>query len=223
MFVDVWPIPLCPGHITAAEAEAILSVEERRRAARFYFPEHGARFRICHAAMRRILASYLNVMPSQVELVSESKGKPRLAGNSPICFNLSHSGDQALLAVSAGFPVGIDVEAVRLDLPVEGLARFFTDSEREKLMTAAEGDPRARLFFRWWTRKEAVLKADGSGLSGGLNRLDISNCPPDLVRFPAEEEHWWRVEDLEAPDGYAAALAAPPGSSEIRWRQQTEL
>jgi 4'-phosphopantetheinyl transferase len=217
MFIDVWPISLCEGHLTAVEAEAILSPEERQRAARFYFPEHRLRFRLCHAAVRQILSSYLDSSPSELQFVCESNGKPQLVGYPRLCFNLSHSGDLALLAVADGLQVGVDVEAVRLHLPVDELARFFTDSEREKLLATADGEARARLFFRWWTRKEAVLKADGSGLSGGLNRLDISNCPPDVVRFPAEGA-WWRIEDLEVPPGYSGALAAPPGPWEIRWR-----
>ncbi|MEI9970599.1 MAG: 4'-phosphopantetheinyl transferase superfamily protein [Ignavibacteriota bacterium] len=79
---------------------------------------------------------------------------------------------------------------------------------------AAPGE-KERTFFRWWTRKEAVLKADGCGLSGGLDCLDISAAPPELVRFPAESEQWWRVEDLQSPSGYMAALAAPPGEWQV--------
>jgi 4'-phosphopantetheinyl transferase len=209
--------------MTTLEAEAILSLEERQRAARFRFPEHGVGFRVCHATLRQILGRYLEVPANQVALVTESTGKPHLSGSSGLCFNLSHSGDLALLAVTNGWEVGVDVEAVRFDLPVDGLARFFTDSEREKLMATGDGDPRARLFFRWWTRKEAVLKAEGSGLSGGLDRLDISGCPPDLVRFPADGEQWWKVEDLEVEAGYAAALAAPPGPWMVRWRGMADL
>ena len=85
-------------------------------------------------------------------------------------------------------------------------------------MRAAPPGDKERTFFRWWTRKEAVLKADGCGLSGGLDRLDISGCPPELVRFPAEGGAWWRVHDLDVAPGYAAAVAAPPGEWQIRTR-----
>jgi 4'-phosphopantetheinyl transferase len=175
------------------------------------------RYRLCHAATRQILGRYLELPADRVELISESKGKPRLAGKSTLCFNLSHSGDLALLAVTSGREVGVDVEKMRFDLPVDGLARFFTDAERERLLALSPGEKEST-FFRWWTRKEAVLKAEGSGLSGGLDRLDISGCPPDLVRFPDDGQQWWRVEDLEVERGYAAAVAAPPGDWRIRWR-----
>ena len=217
MFVDIWPIPLRLETISCAEIESNLSSEERQRAARFRFPEHAVRYRVCHGVMRRILGGYLDVPPNRVELVAQAKGKPRLAGDSRLRFNLSHSGDLALLAVAEGLEVGVDLEEVRSDLSVDGLAGFFTVAERDRLRAAAPGD-KERTFFRWWTRKEAVLKADGSGLSGGLDRLDISGCPPALVRFPEEGGAWWRLEDLDVPPGYAAAVAAPPGEWRIRQR-----
>ena len=217
MFLDIWPIPLRGETISCVEIEANLSSEERQRAARFRFAEHALRYRICHAGMRRILGSYLALPPSHVDLIAQPKGKPRLAGDSRLRFNLSHSGDLALLAVAEDFEVGVDVEEVRFDLSVDGLAGFFTAAERERLRAEAPGD-KERTFFRWWTRKEAVLKADGCGLSGGLDRLDISGCPPELVRFPAESGAWWRVHDLDVAPGYAAAVAAPPGDWQIRVR-----
>jgi 4'-phosphopantetheinyl transferase len=168
--------------------------------------------------MRQILGQYLGLTADRVSLVAESSGKPRLADNSLLCFNLSHSADLALLAVAGGLEVGIDVEAVRFDLPVEGLAaRFFTAGERERLLAMDAVETR-RTFFQWWSRKEAVLKADGIGIAGGLDRLDISGCPPELVRFPPDGDRWWRVEDLQAAPGYAAALAASPGAWQVRWR-----
>jgi 4'-phosphopantetheinyl transferase len=194
-------------------------MEEKQRAARFRFPKHAVRYRLCHAAMRQILGQYLGLTADRVALVTESSGKPRLADNSQLCFNLSHSGDLALLAVAGGLEVGVDVEAVRFDLPVEVLAaRFFTASERERLLEMDASATR-RTFFQWWSRKEAVLKADGVGIAGGLDHLDISGCPPNLVRFPAAEGRWWRVQDLDAAPGYAAALATPPGAWEVRWRE----
>jgi 4'-phosphopantetheinyl transferase len=218
MFIDVWWIPLCRAAGDIPEPESVLSVEERRRAARFRFPEHALRFRVCHTAVRLVLGQYLGQPAETIELATDSAGKPRLAGNSGLRFNLSHSGDVALLAVTSELEVGVDVEAIRLDLPVDDLERYFTVCERERLRLAGSGEIRAQAFFRYWTRKEAVLKADGSGLSGGLDNLDISQCPENLVRFPAGGEEWWRVEDLDVPPGYAAALAAPPREWRVRWR-----
>jgi 4'-phosphopantetheinyl transferase len=216
MFVDVWWIPLNMSAIKGPELDSALSLEERQRAARFQFPEHATRFRLRHVALRSILARYVEQPPWEIELVTDARGKPRLAGDASVRFNLSHTGDVALLAV-APMELGIDVETVRVDLPVEDIARFFTQVERETLREASPGEARARAFFRLWTRKEAVLKADGSGLSSSLDSLNISRCPPGLVRFPPDRENWWRVEDLNAESGYVAALAAPPGEWVIRY------
>jgi 4'-phosphopantetheinyl transferase len=214
--VDIWSIPL---RLTGEESDSVLSAEERARAARFHFPDHAARYRRCHSEKRRILGAYLGVPPGKVELVSGPSGKPRVAGDSALSFNLSHSGRMALLAVTSGMPVGVDIEAIRFDLDVEGLAgRFFTPLEGEKLRAEAAGEARARLFFRWWTRKEAILKADGSGIGGGLDRLDISGSPPNAVRFPPDGAEWWRVIDLAVEGGYTAAVAAPAGDWEVHWR-----
>ena len=221
MFLDVWPISLCPD-TPAAEDESVLSAEERQRAARFHFAKHAVRYRVCHAKMRQILSRYLEIPASQVELTHRSTGKPLLADDSDLRFNLSHSGDLALLAVTTGMEVGVDVEAIRDDLSVDGLARFFTAAERDSL-TAMSPHERVRTFFQWWTRKEAVLKADGSGLSGGLDRLDISECPPGLVHFPADGEQWWRVADLDVEPGYTAAVAGPPGEWRVRWRRLNDI
>src|ERR1700759_4366756 len=140
MFLDIWPIPLRDETISCAEIEANLSNHERQRAARFRFPEHALRYRICHAAVRRILGGYLALPPSSVEILALPKGKPRLAGDSRLRFNLSHSGDLALLAVAEDLEVGVDVEKVRFDLEVDGLAGFFTVAERDRLRAAAPGE-----------------------------------------------------------------------------------
>jgi 4'-phosphopantetheinyl transferase len=217
MFIDLWWLPLCPGPATIPDPEQVLSAEERRRAARFRFPEHATRFLVCHAALRRILGQYLGQPPESLEFVAPESGKPRLAGDSTLSFNLSHSRDAALIAVAPGLEVGVDVEAIRPDFAVDDVARLFTSHERELLGRMDTPGARALMFYRLWTRKEAVLKAEGSGL-GGLEHLDISGSPPEPARFPADGERWWRVEDLEVECGYAAALAAPAGEWKIRWR-----
>ncbi|MEI9970598.1 MAG: hypothetical protein WDO73_00320 [Ignavibacteriota bacterium] len=119
MFVDVWELPLCDATFAGRELDEFLSPEERQRAARFHFPVHAARYRICHAAVRQVLGDYLGVPGTQVGLTVEATGKPRLIGDSTLRFNLSHSADLALLAVSDGMDLGVDVEAIRSDISVD--------------------------------------------------------------------------------------------------------
>jgi len=214
--IDVWRLSLSPAVRLIPGFESFLSAEEQQRAARFRFPEHERRFRVCHAAVRRVLGHYLRQAAETIELVAGPGRKPRLAGESPLRFNLSHSGDLALLAVTTGREVGVDLEALRFDFAVESIAGYFTAPEQELVRHADTDTERARVFFRLWTRKEAVLKAAGSGLDVGLETLDVSASPPELARFPAGAQTFWKVADLDAGPDYAAALAAPPGDWRIR-------
>jgi len=119
-----------------------LSPDERERAARFRFEEHRRRWIAAHVALREILSKYT----SDVQFVIGENGKPSLA-NGAVHFNLSHSGDLAVIAVS-DHEIGVDVEQIR-----DGF-------DYESIMPAANRDE----FFRAWTRKEACLKARGLGL-----------------------------------------------------------
>ncbi len=143
--------------------------------------------------MRRVLAGLRGVPPSALPLVAGPNGKPYLPGGPE--FNLSHSGAVALFAV-AQFPVGIDIEAVR---PLEhGLARLvFTAAEQASLARLAGPQLDAEII-RGWTRKEAVIKAQG----GSIADLQAITVLPDPI-LPG-----WQVMDLPVLPGYSAAIAA---------------
>src|SRR5262249_23128168 len=147
---------------------SLLSPEERERADRFHFARDRDRFVIAHAVLRQILALYLQSQPELIQFVQQKHGKPELAPESNplgLTFNLSHSGEVALVAVAAHMQLGVDVELMRSDFGGEEIAeRFFSRPEVEKLRLLA-AHQRTRAFFQCWTRKEAYLKARGEGLS----------------------------------------------------------
>lgn len=135
--IDVWLVE------TGVDVSATsLSDDERARAARFRFDEHRRRWIAAHVALREILSTYTD----DVQFVLGEHGKPSLA-NGAVHFNLSHSGDLAVVAVSDG-EIGVDVEQIRDDFDYESIAPA----------------PSREAFFRAWTRKEARLKATGVGL-----------------------------------------------------------
>jgi 4'-phosphopantetheinyl transferase len=136
---------------------------------------------------------------------------------------LSHADDVALVAVGCDVEVGVDVEAFRPDFRVREMANCLNDRELEMLDRAASAEARTALFFRLWTLKEAVLKADGSGLGAGLRNVDVSRVPEDLVRLNSGRQQLWKVENLDVVPGYAGALAASPGSWRVRWRSLADL
>ena len=164
----VWRVPL--DDVSQLEAYLpTLSAEEQARADRFFRDVHRRRFVIAHGALRRILADYLDVMPGVLEFVTGEHGKPALtpiAGPQPAAveFNLSHSGDLALVAVTRANPVGVDVEQWDEGVECMELAeRFFSPNERRALRALAKAPNHVVAgFFAAWTRKEAYLKATGS-------------------------------------------------------------
>jgi len=196
--------------------ERILGAEELERAARLRSEKARARFRGSHVAVRRILAGYMGCGPRDLRFEHGATGKPSLSGGdettSRPSFNLSHSGDVALCAASACGEVGVDVEEVRTLRDVERLAaRHFSRDELTGWQTLG---PEERLpgFYRTWTRKEALLKAAGLGLSRPLQRVDTRRGILDAVSY-------W-VRDLTLSASFRAAIACagrPDGVQCLRW------
>jgi 4'-phosphopantetheinyl transferase len=194
-----------------AELTALLDRAERARAARWVLERDRTRYVIAHALMRQVLGSSLDVPPSTLQFDVGPHGKPRLR-EAPfdLRFNLTHSGEQALLAVALGREVGIDIEAER---PIDELAlarRFFSPAEYAAL--AAVPDRRAA-FFRCWTRKESFVKARGDGLSFPLDGFDVGLEPQAeqllmACRAAPAELARWTTRAVCVGSGFAAALTA---------------
>jgi 4'-phosphopantetheinyl transferase len=201
--------------------EGLLAADERARAARFVLQVHRDRFIAGRAMLRRVLGSYLGAPPEAVELVLEAGGKPSLAGNRPLRFNLSHSGGLALLAVALDRDVGVDLESLRADVAILDLAeRFFSRCEREELLSVpSEG--RLAAFFACWTRKEAFLKARGDGLGLPLDSFDVTvrpGEPPRVLRTDLDPLDAARFSLLDLPPipGFASALAVRGDAPRLR-------
>lgn len=220
---QVWRIGLDPPPGRLAELDALLSAGERQRAERFAFPHLRRRFVVARGALRTILGRYLELTPEAIRFRYAPRGKPALAEppESPLRFNLSHSHELAVCAVTLGREVGVDVEWVeRAGLELERLAAaFFSPTERAVLAGLPESD-RAVAFFDCWTRKEAYLKARGEGLAIPLAAFDVSlapGAPAALLagRGLAADVGRWRLHPLELGPGYRAALAVE-GSVRVR-------
>lgn len=208
--VHVWRIGLeCEG-VGAAALEAALSADERAKAERFYFPGLKKRWTITRGALRYILAIYTRSDPRSLEFCVGSYGKPTLARRAcDVSFNLSHTNNIVLLAVTKSSRVGVDAEEVCSGIEVEEISRrFFSPEEADEILTLS---PEARLlaFFATWTRKEAFVKALGRGLSVPLNSFRVtvrSDDPAQLISVDWNEPSRWGLLDLGNPK-MAAALA----------------
>ncbi|HEX5988589.1 MAG TPA: 4'-phosphopantetheinyl transferase superfamily protein [Solirubrobacterales bacterium] len=166
-----------------------LPAPERERAESFLRPEVAARWVASRWALRQVLAAYLAQPPAEIEIAVGEHGKPRLAGGD-VEFNLSHSGDVALVAVTAGREVGVDVECVDPERDFPALAERGLDAEVAAAVRAAPADEQSLLFHRSWARHEAELKCLGVGLAG--------------KRAPQER---LAVAEVEVGPGYVVAVA----------------
>lgn len=195
----VWRVRLEQPPERVDEFLRTLDNEERNRAGRFHFAKHRRHFVVARGVLRLLLGRYLGIQPEAVQFYYGSHGKPLLDGEhraSTLRFNASHSGELALYAFVQNYEVGVDVEYIKQDFSTEEIAeRFFSPHEIETI-TAREKPDRAAAFFRLWTRKEAYIKAIGTGLSHPLNTFDVTVPIPD-----------WSIVDLDVGQGYSAALA----------------
>jgi 4'-phosphopantetheinyl transferase len=199
--VDVWVADLAaPGDEAVARCAAMLSEEERVRAARFLFPALTRRYTVSHGMVRSVLAGYVGAAPEGLRFDTSAHGKPLLDG---IAFNLSHSGERALLAVSEAGAVGVDVEARRMLTHLDGVSeRIMSRGEYEHFLAADGPAAGNEVVLTVWTRKEAVLKASGEGISRPLRAIDVltgSTAEVDGRRF--------ELTALDVGDDYLGALA----------------
>jgi 4'-phosphopantetheinyl transferase len=222
--VHVWMMELEAAAFDPSVWQNRLSLAEQSRAVKFTFERDRRRFIVAHAALRHILARYVKDDAEQLHFVDGPNGKPKLAAPlaaSGVQFNLSHSHERALLAVSQGAEIGVDIEFVRADFGFHEVAnQFFTEREVAALRALPPALQR-HAFYKCWTSKEAFLKAKGTGLSEILDEVEITLSGEWHVQIGAQVSGWSLVE-LEAGDDYEAALVTQKRPEEIcsyRWQE----
>lgn len=205
--VHCWAARLdCPPEQVQA-LTALLSDEERRRASRLRFDESRSSFIVARALLRKILSRYVALTPREILFFYTATGKPILAPwfGKAIQFNVSHSGQLALYAVSINHNVGVDVERIVPIAEAASIARrFFTREEAEQIEEGTDGNH--EFFYRIWTRKEAILKCSGEG---------ITEDPAAMSLLPGS-----LVSQLEPAPGFVGAVAVnSPTSMKLQtWR-----
>jgi len=217
--VHVWRFDL---DAAPADLTAELDAGERSRAERYRDGLRRERAVAAQGTLRRILGAYLGQKPAGLSFRRGPHGKPAVDGE--LEFNLSHSRNTALLAVSVGREVGVDLEYQRpLDTAGRLARRFFTEAEAATL-DALPLSTRQQSFYRAWTRKEALLKAMGLGIAGRLRSVEVAVDGaerPSWRALTAETAGAWVLRDLPTLEGYAAAVAADSDGWHLRcmvWR-----
>jgi 4'-phosphopantetheinyl transferase len=184
-----------------------LSSHELDRARRFHFERDRRRFIAAHGLLRGVLGGCTGRPPGTVHFDVSALGRPEVDG--PLQFSLSHSSDLAVVAVTIGCAVGVDVERLRPMPDATSLARQFSGNEQAMLSSGSQ-ESRERNFFRLWTCKEAYAKAIGRGLDLPLNQFTVSFV--DAVRSSvrtegAEVNLEWSLQSFEPAAAYIAAVA----------------
>jgi 4'-phosphopantetheinyl transferase len=225
--VQVWSASLAVESAASGRLAATLTEDEHRRADRFVFEQHRTRFVVARSFLRDVLAGFLDRAPASIRFRYEAAGKPRLdqhAGGdgAGLRFNLSHSGDIALLAVTRGRDVGVDLEVMR---PVPDACtiagRYFAPADSAALRALPETE-RDAAFLRCWTLKEAYVKAVGGGLAMPLDRFEVGCASePELIRLRFLDENpeagRWTLRALDLrPDAVGALAVEGQGWSVVR-------
>jgi 4'-phosphopantetheinyl transferase len=223
--IDLWCWNLDITRDRLAVMAATLSPDERERRDRFYFARDANRFVAARGQLRTLLADYLCRDAHTICFEYNQYGKPRLkadADDPPIGFNLTHSDSMASLAVATGYEVGVDIERIR---PMgEDLARWVMNDDEQCRFRSLPPGLQTNTFFRCWTRKEAVLKAAGVGLSRSPRCIEVPFGIGTCVALLHDDDDrasaiGWQVTDFVPAQGYAGAVAARRQSWTLRVRQ----
>ena len=227
--VHVWRASLDPPASKAQTLQSTLATDELERAERYHFQRDRRRFIVARGVLRAILGRYTGMEPLQLRFCYGFRGKPMLArehGTSSLRFNVSHSCDLALYAVTRDRKVGIDLERIQPDLTGEELAERFFSPREVAILRALPRDEQPQAFLSCWTRKEAYIKARGDGLALPLDRFDVSFGPGEPaallgVKGDPQEAARWSLQELEPGPGYVAALAVEGHDWQLRCWQWT--
>jgi 4'-phosphopantetheinyl transferase len=209
--VSIWRIPLAqPGGIVEA-CRSGLTDDERQQADRYRVEPPRRRFIVTRAALRHLLGAVLDLPPSEVTLAFGPHGKPYLPDVPWLHFNVSHSHEEALCAMTTQGAVGVDIEHIRPLADAAAIARTKFAPEEYAVWASLPADRQSGAFFACWSRKEAFIKATGEGLRRPLDDFIVTLHPDEparlvTIRSAPDEAAGWTLLNLPAPAAYAAAL-----------------
>lgn len=213
-----------PSPVFFEQLSAQLKGAERKEINRLRFAKDRLIRTYSRALLRQLLARELHVLPQEVAFTRGKYGKPTLASES-LHFNVSHSGDFLLFALSKSGPIGIDIEKWKSFDYLQTARTVFSESEQRGL-SLLKGEEMKRAFFQGWARKEAFIKAIGQGISFPLKELsvDLSTAQHSSqpIRFQSDVLVGYRLFSLSCPEGYSSAGCFPSDIQEVTFHQKAE-
>lgn len=216
--VHLWLVSLDRPSAELSSFERKLSEDERTRANAYRFELHRKRFIVARAALRAILGRYLGLEPEQVCLGQARHGKPRVtnpvAATVGVCFNVAHSQELMLFAISRHREVGVDLEFLHPVPETPRIVERFLSAREQAMFNKLPAAQRQEAFFNCWTRKEALLKARGHGLIGqSLDQVEVTLVPGEPTEILSIdgnrcEANHWKLHPLNLVPDCSATLAA---------------
>lgn len=217
--VHVWLVAAGAPDIPHAHLESLVSPAEQSLCARMVRPVDKRRFIAVRAALRAILGRYFETPPSSISIAYSKSGKPfcenQAGDRGALHFNVSHAGDVAVIAVSRGLRVGIDVERMREMKSRDDILESFFSAEERAWVHSCPEEAQMDAFFRVWTRREAASKAVGTGLLKAFTLFSVPAAPLSSTGFSlrlpisaeetGREQQWW-MRDLDPLPDHAGAL-----------------
>jgi 4'-phosphopantetheinyl transferase len=205
--IHIWTADLAITQAQENENLRLLSLEERERADRYHFPIHRTRFIAARSMLRLIISRYLNITPDKIIFTYAEHEKPSL--NSPnslkLQFNLSHSENYAVYAITTEYAIGVDIEKIQDHFNLAVAKRFFTQQENADLLNFSSQE-QTSAFYRIWARKEAVIKAIGKGLAIPLSSFSVSATDThEIISFDHNQS--WSLMPLFIHANYQSAVA----------------
>lgn len=220
--LHVWDVSLLLPEEILESLSSILDENEKSKAAGFKFENDKRKYIAAHGALRQILAGYLNCEPRTTVFNHNRYGKPFIKENrNRIEFNLTHSKERALIAVTRDKRVGVDLEYRRSEMDFKGIAQQYFSAPENQALQSLPANSRNKAFFDCWTRKEAFIKATGKGFSQSLKKFDVSVEPGKPARLlsvnsSGVEAAGWQMFDLVISPDYSAAVIVEADQVELK-------
>jgi 4'-phosphopantetheinyl transferase len=203
--VHLWRAELIIALDHEPEYLALLSPDEIKRAERFRFPIHRQRYIAARGILRRILSCYLGVNAKDIEFRYRDRGKPYV-DYPDLEFNISHSHEMAVFAITTTAPIGVDVEKMEKIFKESVAKRFFSEKEYAELMKLKTDNARIEGFYCIWARKEAIIKGLGEGLHFPLGSFSVS-AKPEIQQLKLTGKAKWHLQNFDTHKDYQAAFA----------------
>ncbi len=229
--IHVWRAQLDLRLSQMGRLSSILTDDELDKANRFSFEIDRKRFIAARGILRSILSRYTTICPSHLRFYYNRYGKPFLVPDSSpylLNFNLSHSGSAALYAITRKMEIGVDIERVCSNFEYEEIVKHFFSDRDASFLDRLPNEKKLQAFYKCWTRKEAYIKAYGTGLSLALVSFDVSFAPWEssmLLTSKAEPQECsqWTLLDLKPALGYMGALAVKGIGYRFRYWEWNQL